>query len=285
MEDMMKSLYKEIFDLDHQSYLFDVEIIRTKFIELIENHKPYMDDHYMKEIIQNNEKFRQRFFEAYMTSYLVINKCKFQSKNVGPDYNLHNNVYIECVAPTKGTDPNDVPEMYINSIKDEKFVVNSVPEVKIIVRLASAFFDKWKKYTNYIKNGDIEFGCNIIAINDSNIPCSKLEDNIPRIVKMLYGVGHQIVYLDEEKMGVSNRESVQKENKSMINTDFFKTDRYKEISAVIFSSVEFTDLENKIGYDFILIKNPFAIKSVDGLIEILPFTKIYQLNGNQIEIT
>ena len=85
---------------------------KEKFEKLWQNFKPYADNHFLTEIKTN---FHQRSWEMYVGNVLLEKKLSIESKNEGPDFIVNDNIYIECVAPTKGdpAKPDSVPEMFL----------------------------------------------------------------------------------------------------------------------------------------------------------------------------
>ena len=280
----MRNYYDEIMNLIHNSPFIDFEYVRDKFKKMMRKFKPYMDSHFENEIKNSNDYdiFHQRFFELYMSNYLLENNIQFNSYDKGPDFILKNKTHIECVAPTAGKGQNKVDERPIFSSEKKNNCCN-VPEEKIMLRLSSAIFDKYKKYRKYIKSEVIDSGVNIIALNDGLIPYSKIEDNIPRIIKVLFGIGYQVVNFDKpDKFQVSKRDYINKYPETKINMNFFNNDKYKEISAIIYTSAEISDLENKLGFDFKLIKNPYAKNMFDEKSININFESVYEVKGGEI---
>lgn len=78
-------------------------------------------------------------------------------------------------------------------------------------------------------------------------------------------------------MIVNRRNSIRKSNGSLIRTDYFTTDEYSEISGVIFSSVDISNINLDIGYDMILIKNPYASKPIKKEFDRYKFFRMFEL--------
>lgn len=280
----MRNYYKEFLNQEHNASFIDSEYIRDELKRMMKNFEPYMDSHFENEFknSDNYNIFHQRFFELYMSNYLLENNIQINSFDKGPDFILNNKIHIECVAPTAGKGQNKVDEIpTLNS--EKRVIVSNVPEEKIMLRLFSAIFDKYKKYRKYIKSKVIDSGVNIIALNDGLLPYSKIEDNIPRIIKVLFGIGYQVVNFDKpDDFFVSKRDFINKHKEKKINMNFFVNDKYSDISAIIYSSAEITDLEKEYEFDFILIKNPYAKKPFNEKSLRLNFESIYEVMDGEL---
>lgn len=284
----MKSLYQEIMDLDYETHLHNYEEIRSEFIKLLNNFKPYMDKHFMTEIKKDNQTFHQRFFEAYIGNVLLNSGLSFTSKSKGPDFIIEEiNTYIECIAPLSGESKNEVEKEYVKT-KETDFKANDVPAEKIMLRLTSALKSKIDKFRKYKNENCIDNGSYVIAINDGNIPYSEREDRIPRIVKVLYGVGYEIVSFDginnrvdsTNKIIVNSMPELIKNEQLKINKAIFCTEEFSDISGVIFSSAQVKNLENPLGYDILLIKNPYAVNPIKDIEKYVKFYKVYYKRDN-----
>jgi len=159
---------------------------REKFDKLWPKYEPYADSHFLKEVKTN---FHQRTWEMYIGNVLLIKNLIITSKNEGPDFVVGDNLYIECVAPTKGdpAKPDSVPEMFV-AIKPEKISVQDVPVDKMILRITQAIkdkaigqYEKWKNKNWF--NQEMSF---VIAINTADL--SYVEDpSMPNVLKVLFG--------------------------------------------------------------------------------------------------
>lgn len=158
------------------------EELTNKYIEILDSMSDIKDKHFDKELTLGYEKFKQRFFEAYICKFLK-EYSTVKSDEKGPDFIVDDNINIECIVPTNGdkNSKDKVPEKFLS--KENDVVVNPLPEEKLIPRLSSAFYDKYKKYQEYKSQDILGNRINIIAIKDSITQYSGLEDNIPRIVK------------------------------------------------------------------------------------------------------
>ncbi len=103
---------------------------------------------------------------------IVRKKLPIKSDDEGPDFIANNNIYIECVASTRG-DPSktdSVKEMFVTKTPEE-IHEQDVPVDKMILRITSAInnkaliqYKKWKSKDWFKQNAPF-----IIAINTSDL--------------------------------------------------------------------------------------------------------------------
>ncbi|HOZ48677.1 MAG TPA: hypothetical protein PK468_18865 [Candidatus Hydrogenedentes bacterium] len=153
--------------------------------------EPYADRHFAVEI---RKDFQQRFWEMYL-AWGLLGKGFSLRKNTGkaPDLCLDcasRPHWVECIVPKAGSGDDAVPEMGSNSQL-------KMPNSEILLRYTSAISEKHCKYEGYLKKRivaqDEPF---IIAVNGACIPYVWSDENVPRIVKALYGIGDQCVVLN-----------------------------------------------------------------------------------------
>lgn len=284
-EEIMRNVYEEIMNEEHKSHLFNSNRIKELLQEILEVYDPYKDSIFNSEIRSDYNRFHQRFFEAYI-SYVLINsdvKIKMESYDKGPDIIINDNIYIECTAPTNGDieSKNSVTK----KIMDGR-TVNVLPETKLILRLSNAFTTKSEIFKKYEEKKIINLGINIIAISGSLLEWEYQEDNIPRIVKLLFGIGHQLVNLNRpDDMLINERRKVEKLSGSEVKTDLFLNQENSHISGVIFSVKEVFQLESGIGNDLILIKNHNARRAITDELNFIKFYRIYEYCDGEIRVS
>jgi hypothetical protein len=266
LEEELQSI-KERY-LQYDSYFIAsgcIERGREKFDALWQNYKPYADTQFLKAIKHN---FHQRSWEMYLCNVFLNKQLKIQSKNEGPDLIVNDNIYIECVAPTKGDvkSKDSVPEI-------QSF--GEMPTDEIILRITQSLkykaleqYDKWKSKQWF--NPKSPF---IIAINISDlgypdtINLNSINPSI--IVKILFSIGTPQINFNkstnESKVTYSNIEKIFKSNQETVNLGLF-TDKfqeeYKVISGVIFSNTDVLNHPENLGDDCIFVNNPLAENSV-----------------------
>ena len=232
---------------------------------LWDTYKPYADRDFPKQLAQD---FHARFWEMYLTCTLVHNSFNVvpkQAKVYGPDVKIDHastTIWVEAVTPESGdpSKPDSVPNLKMG-------VAQNVPDDRIILRYRSAIHDKYYgKYFRDLENGTIKNDdCYIIALNDCKIRHADREP--PRIVRSVLPFGWQVVTVDTSSHKVVNqgfqyRAYLRKASGGKVDTDIFLKSEYNHISAVMFSNVDAANLPLAMGDDFIIIRNPLALREL-----------------------
>lgn len=197
----------------------------------------------------------------------------------GPDikFELKDSIaWCETTTATRGD--NAVDKMHWGT--SEKMVVMDVPEEHMITRLTSAINDKYKifkeKYLGAIVKEDEPF---IIALNRYEV--EYMDSDIPLILSAVFGVGHLMINLKTGDSKYGSRPTVKKKNKTNVETTYFCNDRFKEISAIIYSTDSVINLIDKYnGAEISIVHNPFAKNKLPrGLFK---FDREYVADGDKI---
>ena len=151
-----------------------------------------------------------------------------------------------------------------------------IPDDKITLRYRSAIHDKYSdKYFKYVEDGIIKpADCYIIALNGCKIPWHGGDFEPPRIIRCVLPFGWQEVTINTSshevvKRGHQYRAYLRKTSGYEVDTDIFIKSEYSNITAIIFSNVDFANLTPTMGDDFIIIHNPLAsIKLPDNFPEV-----------------
>src|SRR5207302_4413336 len=125
----------------------------------------------------------------------------------------------------------------------------------------------YNKYCTYVKNGIVgKDDPYIIAINRSEL--EHVETPVPLILKCLFGVGYQTIFISSNKPRLNDTESfwsprkhIKKKNGVDVPTEFFNDPAHLGISAVIYLETDIIrnprSLEN-MGDNFTVVLNPHA---------------------------
>lgn len=241
---------------------------RTKFREwletLWEKYEPYADKNFIDEF---KKQFTQRAWELHLGSTLLNRGYILESKTPsGPDFKISHkdiNIWIEAIAVKKGYGKDKVPDLEAEG----EIVVIDVPEKEMMMRLTSALKEKYRKYLQYLENGQIkETDPFVIAIDRSDL--KHLDAQIPLILKCLFAIGYQVLFIKNGKPKPkiegstwSSRDKINKANGSEIPLLFFRDATYKGISAVIYCVYDILNSPkdpSHMGNNFVLVYNPFA---------------------------
>lgn len=229
--------------------------------------EPYKDSNFLKEI---TTRFHQRTWEMYL-GYLCIKQGKVLKESRSDDQadvqivTKQNPIHIECIAVTHGdpANPDAVPKMHIPD-NIGHIVVRDVPEDKILLRITQALNDKYKQYQKRLADNRIsDKEPYVIAVNTGELGHP---EQIPRIFKVVFGVGYLTLRMRVGGLPVANptsfwsrRESIAKTNKEDINLTFFEQNAHECISAVIYSNSNVLNyLTNPREDEIILVHNPLA---------------------------
>ena len=223
---------------------------REKFDKLWRRYKPCADRHFLNQI---RTSFHQRSWEMYIGNVLLAKELSINSENEGPDFIVNNNIYIECVACTKG-DPkklDSVPELKERHVQD-------IPVDQMILRITQAIKDKTlEQYEKKWKNKrwfkqDMPF---VVAINTGDFNYPQDYFGIPLVMKALFGL--QFLQISQNgNESFSWREEIKKGNGVPVN--YFANENFKAVSGVLFSDNTVLGHPDNIGDDCIFINNPFA---------------------------
>jgi len=235
---------------------------REKFEKLWKNFKPYADSHFLDEIKTN---FHQRSWEMYLGNVLLEKKLSIKSQDEGPDFIVNDNIYIECVAPTKGdpTKPNSVPEMFAAKMPEEIRVFD-VPIDQIILRVTQGIkgkaldqYERWKS-----KNWFIQSASFVIAVNTGDLEYPE-DPSMPNVIKALFGFQFMQINIKTGKISYSHRNEIKKSNNKSVTVNYFISDSFSFVSGVLFSNKSVLNHPDNIGEDCIFVNNPFANHPVD----------------------
>jgi hypothetical protein len=183
--------------------------------------------------------------------------------NIGPDLKIHSelgDIWIEAISVEKGGGNDKVPDI-------ENGVWADVPEEKMLLRLSSGLTEKYRKYETYVKNKVISpkdpF---VIAIDRSSL--EHIDPQVPLILKCLFAIGHQVLYLKRNKpvaqsegSNWSARDKINKISGSNVEMLVFRDKTFEGVSAVIYSDKDILNSprdREKMGDNLTIVYNPFA---------------------------
>lgn len=260
--------------------------------------EPYADAEFLNEI-QN--AFHQRFWEMYLGNVLIQigHHIGSSPKNHGPDLFVQKDgekIWIEAVAAKRGDGPDGpanpqdgmvevMPGLKIDAISvkesvdtdfddltgfssssGERFRINvkAFDEKPILLRYRTAIDAKVKQHSKYIAKGKVNKNePYVIAVNGAGIPLDMMQDDPPRILKALFGLGDEQVTINTSTMDAieatfTSRPKVIKQSGEPVTMDIFSDSSHEEISAVLYSTVDVVNWPYNLGSDFVLVHNPNA---------------------------
>lgn len=237
-----------------------------------------------------DQKARKAFLNAWWELYvastfstngfpLVPRARRVPSKD-GPDLQTKDRIWIEAVAPGPGVGADGVPIRRFNS------GAHTVPDEQLKLRLRNAIEEKHKALIRYEERGWVKPDEPVIVtIGGAAMGYQWLEREIPRIVRAVLPIGHQVIHLEPttaKVVGTSHEftATIQKTSGSVVSTDIFTSDSYKRISALIYSDSDPVNFPDRPGADFVGILNPFARAPVSR--GYLSFLNEYWVEGDML---
>ncbi len=261
---------------------------RPEFREDLESlwkqYEAYADSNFSNEF---KKQFSQRAWELHLGSTLLNRGYALGvHSSSGPDFKIpynNQNVWIEAIAVKKGNGHDKVPDIEYGKAMD-------VPEQEMLLRLTAGLKEKHDKYLSYLKNHSVnENDPFVIAIDRS--PLDHPDAQIPLILKCLFAIGHQVLFLRGEKSRPtpdestwSAREKVSKISGSEVRMLMFRDSSFERISSIIYSVHDILNSprdQNHIGDNFVIVHNPFAKNPLPD--NFFKFGSIWKQEGDQIK--
>lgn len=234
-----------------------VEERRVFFEELWCRYEPFADANFVE---QSQKSFHQKTWEMYLGNVFLEKEHILESAGENaPDLKIMTNsptAWVECVAPQKGDGVDRVPDMVYG-------VVEHVPEEQIKLRIAASFEEKSNKFKKYIDDGVVKRDQpRIIAINGGGLGFT-IEGEPPRVIAVLFAIGHLTLHFNPGHTEVvhtsfSRIDKVVKQSQAEVILGQFLSDKYKHISAVIYSKDAVLNRPLQIGTECVVVHNPFA---------------------------
>ncbi len=260
------TILKKKFNFYHPSYVaLSTMVTRPEFREWLEavwkQYEPYADSNFPNEF---KKQFNQRSWELYVGATLLNRGYSLgEHKDAGPDFKIlydNRSVWIEAIAVEKGDGQDKVPNIEYGKAMD-------VPEKEMLLRLTAGLREKYQKYLTYLENGFVSQNDPfVIAIDRS--PLEHMDAQIPLILKCLFAIGHQILFLKREKPQPktegstwSAREKVNKISGSEVDMLMFRDTSFEGISAVAYCAQNILNSPRdpkRMGDNFVIVHNPFA---------------------------
>lgn len=283
------SQLKKKFSSYHSSYVaLATMITRPEFREWLEalwtQFEPYADTNFHREF---KKQFNQRVWEMHIGSVLLNRGYRFgKHTNAGPDFKIpyiNKDVWIEAISIEKGEGKDKVPDIVYGRAMD-------VPEKEMLLRLTAGLREKYRKYLKYLKDGlvdqDDPF---VIAIDRS--PLEHMDAQIPLILKCLFAIGHQVLFLKRDKpqpkteeSSWSAREKVNKVSGSEVEMLMFRDANFEGISAIIYCVQNILNSpqdSSHMGDNFVIVHNPFAKNPLPD--NYFKFGDVWKQEGDQVK--
>lgn len=225
-----------------------------------EKYAPYADRNFISSL---RSDFHARFWEMLLcTELLAAGFVVVKESDAGPEFYVTVNgkrVWIEAVSPKAGDGPDAVPP-----IEYGPNAAGTVPIDQIVLRITSALREKLSHYQRARAADRIspEDGY-IICINPSQVPYAKFGTEPSYPSRALYGVGNLTLSIDRSSRKVMDQfnaytpEIIKKSGSSVPTSPFFGLGD-TTCSAVIYSAMDFFNIDRYRGNDFGVYHNPNA---------------------------
>jgi len=263
----------------HYKKILKIEAINNRLEDLWVDFCPFADSNFKQDFPEN---LISRFWEMYLGSMFIQEGKKLQKvSNGGPDICIvepaGNILWVEAIASTPGVGPDKVPNLRkIDWIKKEK----------VILRIRSAIEAKYIKYLSYLEKGYIlDSDPYVIAINSFKIEHAQSDVYPSFIIQSISPIGPETICINPEtgektREGYKHRTEIIKINRAPVKTDIIMQDKYRVISAFIYSEVSPYEIPSKLGSKIRIVHNPKAInRIIDGW---LPIGIEYKFDENNI---
>lgn len=210
--------------------------------------------------------FHSRFWEMYLACTLIEMGFDLipRKTTYGPDIQIrldNRRLWIEATAPGAGTGKDAVPG-YPGPSESVEWMI--IPEEQIILRLTNSFDTKCKEYEKYVSSGLVssDDAC-VIAVNGFDIPHVLDNEEIPCMVKSVFGIGDLAVSLDMKNMQPVGqrylpRKHIQKKSGSTVLTTRFPP----FVSGILYSDAGPLTPPIPLGSEFVFIHNPRATQEL-----------------------
>lgn len=256
---------------------------RTWLEVIWKQYEPYADSNFLNEF---KKQFNQRAWELHLGATLLNRGYTLgKHRDVGPDFMIPHedkNVWIEAIAVKKGDGKDKVPESENGKAMD-------VPEKEMLLRLTAGLKEKYQKYLSYLRDSYVKPNDPfVVALDRSDL--EHFDAQIPLILKCLFAIGHQVLYLKRERPQPktngstwSAREKVNKISGSEVEMLMFRDATFEGISAVIYcpwSVLNSPRDPKKMGDNFVIIHNPFAKNPLPD--KFFKFGETWKQEGEQL---
>jgi hypothetical protein len=203
-----------------------------------------------------------RLWEMMLATILTAHGYKPKSSEHGPDFVVERDggrIFLEAICPGPGdeSNPNSVPPIIYGAPE-----MQEVPTDKIVLRLCHALAEKKARYIQYRDQGIVsETDACVIAISSSRIGrTSGLWP--PTIMRATHGLGNPYVDFDKDAgpvaEGIESRSSIQKINRTSVDSKFFASGENGVIAGVLYSDCSVFSLPFDLFGQSLLLHNPKA---------------------------
>jgi hypothetical protein len=189
----------------------------------------------------------------------------------GPDFGIAREdggtMWVEAVAPTAGDESvGGRPNQDKVRVPTRRIVHGAEVDRTIMLRYLGAIRDKRQKWAKWLTDGVVQSTDGYtIAISGEMVPDAwfEQEHEVPRIVRILFGVGGPLYGISSRRVAFAAQNTVRKSSGVEIDSRLFLDgDGAPELSAVLFSGSNLKERPERrghpSGWDFVFTLNPNA---------------------------
>ncbi len=237
----------------------DVGETRRWLLNLWDEFRPLADKNFLIEFPRETIR---RFWELYLGCYLS-RRFPSISRSIGADFRVSlgpRTLFIEATAPDPGHGEDAVPEM----VPDGE--MHEVPHEKMALRFAQAISTKYRNFIDHREKGRIrESDPFVIAVNEYPLLNGWMASNrdLPLAGRALASFGSMAIVYDTKSFKRVDSyhtfvPAIAKQTRNKVRMDYFLSDEFSALSAVLVSRVTPFPAHEQLGRDFLILHNPFA---------------------------
>lgn len=213
--------------------------------------------------------FHATFWEIYLAAALVeanislVPRDQRRTTEGGPDIEARPTTWIEAIVASGGRTEHGVRDPEVLDIS-QGVAMHWVPDDKLLVRIESALRSKREKYVSYrnrgIVRGDEPY---VIAVNGGLMPFGNIDSEVPRVVRVAFGLGELTVTVDVETGKVVKEEWPPllkvPSGRNEVLLGLFARPEYDFVSAILWGTADALNVPPVLGRDLIVVRNPRAL--------------------------
>jgi hypothetical protein len=236
---------------------------------LWKSYERHADPEFRVEIRSN---FDARYWEMYLTTYLIKDGYKVKCPKPGPDVGIvfaRRRIWFEATSPWRGADDTADPVPVVKAVAlGEEPVVHNVPNEKIVLRYLNCISEKRRQHASWLTQGIVSpEDAFVIAINPRRLGHEMGDTDPPRILQAALPVGNRYVAIDPNtskpvESGYQFRDTIDKASGASVSTGVFLQKEYAILSGLLCSRVDAVNRPDGAGSDFQLVPNPKATVSL-----------------------
>ena len=243
---------------------------RERCESLWEIYEPFADREFLIEVRRN---FYARYWEMYLTTYLIGEGYRVYCPKPGPDVGIEfdsSRIWFEATSPMRGADDtaDQVPAEKVVRLGDEP-VVQDVPNEKLVLRYLNSISTKYKEqYLSWLQQGIVrQEDAFVIAINPRGLGFEWGDAQPPRILQAAFTLGAPYAVIDQSTVkqvgaGYQFRDAITKASGAVVQTGIFQQKEYAGLSGLLCSRVDAVNQPETMGNDFQLVPNPHSTISL-----------------------